>query len=481
MNFSLLYKNPEPASAFGAVKPLLLDETLSAICGDNSKAERFANVIAAPCTDPENINYRREIIADLRANEKLAARLKTVFGRYDRMKNDWLGMRDGAAAPSDASAEVRLDAAWSALKRISTFPAALVSFISEIRDAIPPDEVKSQGLRALRDRCAALVDGQLAALAATADKFRFSAPETHSLELSVRTDAAFACVSVSVADVVETPPKKRGLSAVFKRKQRDENSTEDGSAAQFEMSLEVRALTELGGVMTDVLDAVYDTFYGISEEISFYECALEFVAFLERHSLCCFPDIAENGAGECRISSLHDLRLLTGGAAVVPYDLDIPPQTRGLLIRGENGAGKTTFLRALGTAILLCQAGLPIPARGAEMPILNGVYAHFASSEEDFRTGDRAGRFESEVRALSDILDGIGAGAILLMNETFQSTTFDEGTRAMRDLLCALGDNGVAYVLVTHLTSLFDEPIEGTERFEFDLNNHTYKKLEVKQ
>ena len=144
------------------------------------------------------------------------------------------------------------------------------------------------------------------------------------------------------------------------------------------------------------------------------------------------------------------------GDEIIPNDLDLSADTDGMIVRGGNGTGKTVFLRSVGTAQLLAQAGLPVCADSARVAIRSGVYTHFSSAEEDFIAGDTAGRFEGEVRAVSAIIDVLTPGSLLLLNETFQTTSYAEGAEAMAGILSILPALGTKYIFVTHLGAIGD-------------------------
>ena len=56
---------------------------------------------------------------------------------------------------------------------------------------------------------------------------------------------------------------------------------------------------------------------------------------------------------------------LSGSTAFVPNDCDLSPDRRLLLLTGPNMAGKSTFIRQNALAVVLAQAGQPVPAEAA--------------------------------------------------------------------------------------------------------------------
>ena len=126
----------------------------------------------------------------------------------------------------------------------------------------------------------------------------------------------------------------------------------------------------------------------------------------------------------------------------------------GILITGENNSGKTVYLRSVGMAQLLFQAGLPVPCESARMRILCAVHTCYAAAEKEFVSGNDAGRFEQEVRVLSQLAERIQPNSLLLLNEVFQTTAYSEGAEGLYHILNYFTRHGVNFIAVTHLKEL---------------------------
>ena len=126
----------------------------------------------------------------------------------------------------------------------------------------------------------------------------------------------------------------------------------------------------------------------------------------------------------------------------------------GILITGENNSGKTVYLRSVGMAQLLFQAGLPVPCESARMRILCAVHTCYAAAEKEFVSGNDAGRFEQEVRVLSQLAERIQPNSLLLLNEVFQTTAYSEGAEGLYHILNYFMRHGVNFIAVTHLKEL---------------------------
>ena len=161
-----------------------------------------------------------------------------------------------------------------------------------------------------------------------------------------------------------------------------------------------------------------------------------------------------------RGSGLYDPALaIRLGSEVVPGDLDADGAAL-VVVTGANQGGKSTLLRAIGSAQVLAQAGLFVPARELRLELRAGVYVHFGR-EEDRRL--RRGRLEEELERMRRIIERIQPGDLLLANESFASTNEAEGSAVAHGVFTALADAGVRVVAVTHLFELA-KGLEALER-----------------
>ena len=116
----------------------------------------------------------------------------------------------------------------------------------------------------------------------------------------------------------------------------------------------------------------------------------------------------------------------------------------------------TVFLRSVGTMQIFAQAGLPIAAKSGKSALCSQVVTQFSEAEKYFDEGNEAGRFEQEVREISDMVDNLKPGAMVFLNETFQSTSYDEGASGLADILDYFSRNRIRWILVSHLKQLLN-------------------------
>ena len=95
-------------------------------------------------------------------------------------------------------------------------------------------------------------------------------------------------------------------------------------------------------------------------------------------------------------------------------------------------------------------------AESARLSVRCGIFSHFSSAEEEFLKGTAQGRFDQEAQEISGIIDRIRPYSLLLLNETFQTTSYAEGTESIYNILSFMPKLKTKYVFVTHLTHLFE-------------------------
>jgi DNA mismatch repair ATPase MutS len=220
------------------------------------------------------------------------------------------------------------------------------------------------------------------------------------------------------------------------------------------------ALDDFCTRQVDFVDPVIGAF---DREVQFYLAYLEYIQRFQAAGLAfCYPEVTAQ-PGEVYAEKAFDLALANKAvperSAVVPNDFALKGPERILVVTGPNQGGKTTFARMVGQLHYLASLGVPVPGRRARLLLPDQVFTHF-EREEDL--ANLRGKLEDELVRIHDILGRATANSVIVMNESFASTTLRDalvvGTAVIQQLL-QLGCLGVYVTFVDELASLDDATV----------------------
>jgi DNA mismatch repair ATPase MutS len=244
----------------------------------------------------------------------------------------------------------------------------------------------------------------------------------------------------------------RGLFAEKPPAYRFELPPRDEAGAQALGALRNRGLALAATALAQAADHVRAFFGMLRAELAFYVGCLNLHdALAARGVPVCVPLPAPAEARRWACRGLRDAGLaLIGERGVVGNTVRADGKTL-VLITGPNSGGKSTFLRSVGLAQLMMQAGMFVPAEAFEASVCDGLFTHF-KREEDARM--ERGKLDEELHRMSEIVDRLTARSVLLCNESFEATNEREGSEIARQIVRALVEAGVRVFVVTHLFDL---------------------------
>jgi DNA mismatch repair protein MutS2 len=146
--------------------------------------------------------------------------------------------------------------------------------------------------------------------------------------------------------------------------------------------------------------------------------------------------------------------LLAGAEPVVPFDLEMDPSERTLLISGPNTGGKTVLLKAVGLASAMAQSGIVPPVgAGSRLPAFGGFFADIGDRQS---IAASLSTFSAHVAMLRRILADADAGSLVLLDEVGSGTDPAEGAALAGAILTSLTARGALTLATTHLGALKD-------------------------
>jgi len=385
--------------------------------------------------DRATVRHRQQVLADALAHpaevrELYALAVEAIEGR----KKFWFGVFMNYPAGILRSAVDLMQFFVGRLRRLRTF--------AERHGA----QFASPGFGALFAMLQAEFDD--AYLARVQEHLR-----TLKFDGGVRISASLGRGNAGTGYVLRLPPLRRpwwqrwlrrGPSRFgFRLHERDE------AGARMLGELEDRGVNLAANALAQSCDHVLGFFEMLRTELAFCIGGLNLHRRLTAAGApCCLPEVAEPGTLRLRCTDLRDACLVLGmGGAVVGNT--VQADGRGLIVvTGANQGGKSSFLRAVGVAQLMMQAGLFVCAGAYAGERCTGLFTHYKREEDASFT---SGRLDEELARLSGIADDIRPGGMFLSNESFASTNEREGSEIACQAVRALRERRIKVLAVTHL------------------------------
>jgi len=406
--------------------------------GDTFLLDTAKKVISLPITDPDVIVYRQKVVADCLANRTVVQHIYDIaVDALDVRRKLFLG------------------------GLMSRNPEAI------LRRSVRILELLDENLKQLRSLCDEQAgkfssDGFRQLLAMIADQLSddyLAQLDEHLRDLQlpngVLLSARLGPGNKGTDYVLHEAPHRNwwdkltgshGGGYGFVVADRDEA----GAAALTELA--GRAINDVANTVTQSADHVQGFFARLRTELAFYLGCVNLYDALTKFGVpTCFPVPAPVDAPRFESRDLRDIGLCLATVKKVSGN-DVDADAKSLIvITGANEGGKSTFLRSLGAAQVMMQAGMFVTAQSFCANIRDGVFTHFKREEDATMTH---GKFDEELARMNAIAEHIMPTSMLLCNESFASTNEREGSEIARDIVYAMIESGVKVIYVTHLYDL---------------------------
>jgi hypothetical protein len=213
-----------------------------------------------------------------------------------------------------------------------------------------------------------------------------------------------------------------------------------------------RGINVAANALAQSVDHILSFFNLLRAELAFYIGCLNLHEQLAANDQpTCFPEPLRDDESAFTARGLYDAALVFHlDGRVVGNDVDADGK-RLAMITGANQGGKSTFLRSVGLAQLMLQAGMFVSAQSMRASTCTGVFTHFKREEDATMT---SGKLDEELARMSEIADAIGRHGLLLCNESFASTNEAEGSELAQQVIRAVTENQVRLFFVTHMFDL---------------------------
>ncbi len=164
---------------------------------------------------------------------------------------------------------------------------------------------------------------------------------------------------------------------------------------------------------------------------------------------CCIPRFSsgrELSLSEVRHPLLeHSLRKT--GLKPVPLAIALQEPKSLMVVSGPNAGGKTVALKTVGIAVLMAQAGLPVAASEAQLPLFHRVLADIGDQQS---IQANLSTFSAHITTIRNMVEVVGPGDLVLLDELGSSTEPGEGAALAIAILERFRKSGALTFVTTH-------------------------------
>ncbi len=426
----------DPAHAADLRRDLGLDALVSVMSEDSWQAHVIERILLEGVVDGDRIRYRQDVLRDCIDHRGAVAELHDIAqGALERKRHDFLGLLS-KSAPARR------------MRRSIDVLSMYLGVLTELRDSCARNAhlFRSAGLTSLCARIDEDFDpAYLREIAGHLETLTFKSGELISARIGTGDQGTdYRLHRNHRAPLREFVPLVEHSSLTFEIDPRDIAGSEALGA------LRSRGIDSAARVLTASEDHVTDFLQALATELSFYLGAE--TVYRRLTALGCpvtFPVPADDGHRH-HTNLIEPTLAVRSGAR--PVGNDLPDTDCALVfITGANQGGKTTYLRSLGIAQVMMQAGMFVAAEEFTAPPRTGVFTHFRREADPTM---RHGGFDDELVRMRSIVEDLEPGGLLLCNESFSTTDFREGSIIGSSVVRALLDEAVSVIYVSHMYDL---------------------------
>lgn len=449
--------NPAP-SATRWQHDLDLETLVGALSRDRRYQPFIRSVLAALTPDPQAIAWRQGVLADLLANPLLVTELE------EKVLPLLADMAQGHSLFGERSRSLLLETS-DRLSELEIYTSA----VQQLYEALDAASLQSPALIQLRTSLDTLrQNDSFIALCAELPELRAPLQNIASLTIGVNLDLELRPKSAALLAINDEAVREplSLLNRLIGTRTDEDDLTGLAPLHHLPADPSLRKYAPLYQDLAELLSTVAQPIaqalrryvktsstpiVRLENELAFYVAAVCLMRQLTGRGIAlCQPEIAPTAERLMQIDGLVNINLaIKQPTPPVPSDVTLDDTGRIAVLTGPNSGGKTTYLQSVGLAQVLFQAGLFIPAQKAHISPVRELLTHFPALESG-----QQGRLAEEATRLRTIFQQMSAHSLILLNETFSSTSSGEAVYLAQDMLGGFRALGVRALYATHLVEL---------------------------
>ena len=484
-----------------AVHDLGLDSVCRKLSDKAQEQSLILGIMSRICADPEVVQFRLDVFEDIYNNPEFRNRMLEILDKIDFLRNYGSFRRDNEETSGT----------WDLIHRLEEI-RDYIGYVEALQECLGNADLKSEGLTGLAANIDEIYrDNAFKELKQDIANLKASTSNLRSVTVGINLNERFEAKEIGLISINGKPFSKSLIlenftSRLAGRDNLNEDGTWDGSPRfqQFSTAAEpgdgfmgmikaramltnpILAMTlanvpneDMSKDVTRHMDRISDhilsktvktlkevlnKYVGLSimnitaliPEFLYY---VRWAEYIRRHVDNGFvfskASLLQNkDDARMRAQSFYNLKLadfVKSFSDIVVNDLDFDDSKNLYLLTGANRGGKTTITQAVGLLYVLAQGGIFVPAQKFSFAPVDDIFTHYPADED--KTLDY-GRLGEECKRFRELFAECTPESLLLLNETFSTTSFEEGFFIAKDAVRAILKKGTRCIYNTHMHKL---------------------------
>ncbi|MBQ5518890.1 MAG: DNA mismatch repair protein [Clostridiales bacterium] len=484
-----------------AFHDLGLDVITKEVSSEPREQSIIANILSHLSEDPDVTNYRQDVFDDLKNLPDIREKISELFEKIEFNK------QYGVIRKSKDEVE----GLWFLMHRLNQY-RDYITCVDALKECLGDERIKSQGLKDYRSYIDEVyADAHFNELKKDLEKLTKETSEIQSVTIGMNLNSRLEATSMGIVSVNNKPFKKSNIVSNFADGISGDKIKEGN---EWNGDMHYRVVEKQGGqsftgVMTEMIKATnplvrsassstttsiasgdgianspaqFDTVLNrmldvmakslrrtldkysemalseVADVIPEFIYYIRFIDFLSKIESKGFkltkPKAVPKGDVSMQAKGFYNFKLamnLLTPKDLVVNDLVFDNDHTIYILTGANRGGKTTATQGIGLLYALAQGGVYVPADSFEFAPADCIYTHFPADED--QTMD-LGRLGEECIRFKEIFTEATDSSLILMNETFSTTSFEEGYYIACDSIKALLTKGARTIYNTHMHKL---------------------------
>ncbi len=481
-----------------------MDNIVTRIVEKPGEDAYIMNVMKLMTKDPKNAAYRADVFDDILHNKKMREDITEILDRINFL-------REFGSFKHDHDHEPQV---WDLLHRLGELDDYIKS-IEAISECLKDADIHSEGLLNLKTYVEKLYnENGFAELKKDVSLLRADTQNLKSVTVGINLNSRFEAEGIGIISLNNKQFTKSGIVSNFIDKVSGKDNIKDGNdwngdyrfqefTAKSPMEnrtipvipplspmalMSIKYISEnddkirsVTNYMDDITEKMLTktvkhlrevlarytslTITDITDlmpEFTYYIRWAEYVEKLNARGFkLCKPHVIfpeenrEGGDAVVEAKGIYNMKLLEDQSVkpeeVVPNDISFDREKTLYILTGANRGGKTTITQAVGQLFFMAQGGIYVTGEEFSYVPADAIFTHFPADED--KTLD-LGRLGEECKRFKEIYEEATDKSLLLLNETFSTTSFEEGYYIARDCSRAILKKGIRTIYNTHMHKL---------------------------